>query len=111
MNIQGLTEKSEEVAGLLAMLANPFRLRIMCELQQGERAVSELESVVGLSQSALSQHLAKLRSTGIVKTRRKAQTIHYSIKDERVARLLGTLFELFCATDTAAEAATARRVK
>lgn len=97
MNIQDLTEKSEEASEMLAMLANPFRLRILCELHKAERCVSELEAVVGLSQSALSQHLAKLRAAGIVTTRREAQTIHYSITDERAARLLAVLFEIFCA--------------
>jgi DNA-binding transcriptional ArsR family regulator len=101
MNIQELTSKSEEAAGLLAMLANPFRLRIMCELHKGERSVSALEAVIGLSQSALSQHLAKLRGAGLVKTRREAQTIHYSVQDERAARLLAVLYELYCTNPTA----------
>lgn len=109
MNIQGLTEKSEEAAEMLAMLANPYRLRIMCELHKGERSVSAIEEVVGLSQSALSQHLAKLRGADIVKTRREAQTIYYSVQDERVARLLAVLFELYCVKDGAAAAAKRRK--
>ncbi len=97
MNIQELTEKSEEAARLLAMLANPHRLRILCELHKGERSVSSIEDVVGLSQSALSQHLAKLREAGVVTTRREAQTIHYSISDARAARVLALLFDIYCA--------------
>lgn len=109
MNIQALTDKSEQVAELLGMLANPCRLRIMCELQQGERSVSQIEGVVGLSQSALSQHLAKLRAAGIVTTRRDAQTIFYSVRDARAAKLLGVLFELYCGNEEAAPAAARRQ--
>jgi len=102
MNIQELEDKSEQASQLLAMLANPHRLRILCELQRGERSVTQMETVVGLSQSALSQHLAKLRGAEIVTTRREAQTIYYSVADERVARLLAVLVELFCVNPGAA---------
>ena len=97
MNIQELEDKSEQASQLLAMLANPFRLRILCELHKAERCVSELEAVVGLSQSALSQHLAKLREQKIVATRREAQTIYYRVADPRAERLLNLMYELFCA--------------
>jgi ArsR family transcriptional regulator, virulence genes transcriptional regulator len=96
MDMQDLTAKSEEAAQLLTLLANANRLRILCELLEGERSVSSLEAVVGLSQSALSQHLAKLREAGVVATRREAQSIYYSLSDERAARLLAVLAELFC---------------
>lgn len=96
MNIEELTKKSEEAASLMGLLASPQRLRILCELQSGERSVGELEAVVDLSQSALSQHLAKLRAAEVVKTRRDAQTIHYSLSDERLSRLLAVMYEIFC---------------
>mgnify|MGYP001420733922 CR=1 FL=1 len=96
MNIQELIAKSEEASQLLTLLANPHRLRILCELQKGERSVSALEAVVGLGQSALSQHLARLREGRIVLTRREAQTIYYSVSDARAARLLEVLADLFC---------------
>ena len=97
MNMQALTRRSEEVAELLKAMANSNRLLILCEINGGERSVSALESAIGLSQSALSQHLAKLRETGIVATRREAQTIFYSLADRRVEDLMGKLHELFCA--------------
>lgn len=78
-------------------MANSHRLLILCELNNGERTVSALEAVVPLSQSALSQHLAKLRDYGIVSTRREAQSIYYSLADPRVASLIDTLYKLFCA--------------
>lgn len=96
MNIQELTSKSEEASGFLLMLANPHRLRILCALREGERSVTSLGAVVDLSQSALSQHLARLRQAGIVSTRRDAQTIHYSIRDKRAGQLLEAIYELFC---------------
>lgn len=96
MNIQDLEANSEAAADLLKALANRNRLMILCELHNGERSVSALEAVVPLSQSALSQHLAKLREGGLVATRREAQTIYYSLADTRVARLIGVLHELFC---------------
>lgn len=96
MNIKDLATKSEDVAALLAVLANSHRLRILCALQVGEHSVSELEEVVDLSQSALSQHLAKLREARIVATRREAQSIHYSIADDRVQQVLALLVKLYC---------------
>ncbi len=78
------------------MLANPHRLRILCELHKGEQSVSSLEQAIGISQSALSQHLAKLRGAGLVATRREAQSIYYSVADERAAKLLPVLYEIFC---------------
>ena len=96
MNIKELTSRSEDVAELLKVVANSHRLLILCELNNGERTVSALEAVVPLSQSALSQHLAKLREAGVVATRRKAQSIYYSLADPRVASLITTLYELFC---------------
>lgn len=96
MNIQDLTAKREEAAALLLLLANPHRLQILCALLDGERSVSSLATVVDLSQSALSQHLAKLREAAIVATRREAQSIFYAISDDRAARVLEVLAELFC---------------
>jgi ArsR family transcriptional regulator, virulence genes transcriptional regulator len=96
MNVKDLTSRSEEVVHVLKAMSNTHRLLILCELYNGERSVSALEAVVPLSQSALSQHLAKLRDYGVVTTRREAQSIYYSLTDPRVASLIGSLHELFC---------------
>ena len=74
-----LNAKAAEAARLLTALANKHRLAILCELIEGERSVGALVKAVGLTQSALSQHLAKLRTAGIVATRRDAQTIYYRL--------------------------------
>ena len=81
-------------AAFLKILANDSRLMILCELLKGERSVGELEEIVSLSQSALSQHLARLRRSHLVKTRRESQTIYYSIADPGVAKVIGALYEL-----------------
>ena len=101
MNVSDLTERSQDVASYLKVLANSSRLLILCELNAGERSVGTLEAAVGLTQSALSQHLAKLRASGIVATRRDAQTIYYRLADPKAVRMMGTLYDLFCAPDTA----------
>ena len=83
-------------AELLRTLAHEARLSVLCELVGGERTAGALVEASGLSQSALSQHLAKLRDEGIVTTRRDGQTIHYRLADPRVETLLATLYQLFC---------------
>lgn len=93
-----LQAKAGEVAGILAALANDRRLLILCKLVEvGEATVGTLAAEVGLSQSALSQHLARMREEGIVAFRREAQTIWYRIGDARIETLLSTLHRLYCA--------------
>jgi ArsR family transcriptional regulator len=87
---------AEEAARLLRALANERRLMILCQLTDGERSVGQLLPLVGLSQSALSQHLAILREQGILATRREAQTVRYSIADPAALKVVATLAEIFC---------------
>jgi DNA-binding transcriptional ArsR family regulator len=92
-----LEENAGEASALLKQLANEHRLLMLCQLaQSGEMTVSALAEVAGLSQSALSQHLARLREESIVAFRREAQTLYYRIADDRVLRILGTLKDIFC---------------
>lgn len=95
MDLVRLEQQTEKASSLLKALANEKRLLIVCILIKGEKNVGDLESVVGLSQSALSQHLARLRRDGIVDTRREAQTIYYSIKDKAVPALLSCLCTIY----------------
>ncbi len=81
---------------LLKALSNERRLRIICALYKGEKCVSELEKIVDLRQSALSQHLARLRQEGLVDTRREAQIIYYSLSHEATTMLLRTLHDIYC---------------
>jgi len=105
MDKMPLTEHSTAAAGLLSAMANPKRLMILCCLVQGEVAVGALANKVRLSQSALSQHLSKLRAQKLVNTRRDAQTIYYSSSAESVMRVLETLEGLYCRAESEKTAA------
>jgi DNA-binding transcriptional ArsR family regulator len=95
--LKKLAKQAGDAAQLLKMLANEKRLLILCFLAvRGEMTVGELVVVVKLSQSALSQHLAKLRADGLVEFRRTSQTLHYSVADPRALRLLQVLKEIYC---------------
>ena len=99
MDPSELEDKAEQVSRLLKSLANERRLLILCHLIQGEKSVGELERLVDLSQSALSQHLARLRKEALVTTRREAQTIFYSVASEDAKAVLATLYEIYCADE------------
>jgi DNA-binding transcriptional ArsR family regulator len=101
MNLQDLQSKAGAAEALLKAVANRSRLIILCELLNGERSVTALQSAIGLSQSALSQHLARLRDDELVATRRESQTIYYSLASDRVSKLIGLLYELYCAPGSA----------
>ena len=96
MNLDELQIRADAAEKLLKAMASRPRLMILCELLKGERTVTALHQAVGLSMSAISQHLARLRADELVATRRKSQTIHYSIASEPAKTVIGTLYELFC---------------
>lgn len=97
MDIATIDKRATSAVNLLKAIANENRLLILCVLNnQGEKSVGELEAIVGLSQSALSQHLARLRKDGLVVTRREAQTIYYSLTPSPVKDVLGCLQRVFC---------------
>ena len=99
LDTSSLEENAREVAGVLRALANDRRLLILCKLVEWKEVnVSTLAEAVRLSQSALSQHLAKMRDEGLVATRRDGQVIWYRIADRRIERLLATLNRLYCRT-------------
>jgi ArsR family transcriptional regulator len=93
-----LHARADYVAGRLSLIANAKRLLVLCRLAEGEASVGEIQAAVGSSQSALSQHLAKLRKAGIVATRREAQTIHYRLADPETELLMVSLYQVFCAS-------------
>jgi DNA-binding transcriptional ArsR family regulator len=103
MNPSQLAEKSDQAASLLAAMANPSRLMVLCHLIDGELTVGALADRVGLNQSPLSQHLARLRALGLVKTRREGQSIHYRLASANVEAVLRTLYRLYCAVPGSAE--------
>ena len=87
-----------DASRLLKALANENRLMILCLLAEGERSVGQVNEGVDLSQSALSQHLAVLRSEGLVTTRRDAQTIYYSLAEGPARQVIGLLHDIYCAS-------------
>lgn len=96
LSVAELQGRAAEVAVQLALLSNAHRLMVLCQLLEGERSVGNLQSLLGLSQSALSQHLAKLREAGMVATRREAQTIYYRIADPRIRQMIDALYRIYC---------------
>ena len=100
MELELLQDRAAVASTLLKAMSNRHRLLILCQLVQGEKCVGELEAVVGLSQSALSQHLARLRRDALVKTRRSAQTIYYSLAGEEAGAIIRTLYDLYCGPPT-----------
>jgi len=100
MDVAAMEAKAGEVAVLFRALANERRLMILCKLVQwGEANVGTLADAVGLSQSALSQHLAKMRDEGIVTFRRESQTLWYRIADPRIEQMFAMLHRIFCEPD------------
>jgi ArsR family transcriptional regulator, virulence genes transcriptional regulator len=93
--VKQLEPRVVEAARLLKLLASEQRLTVLCRLSGSEMSVSQLGEHVDLTQSALSQHLAKLRADGLVSTRREAQTIYYRLSDPFAIRLIDTLCELY----------------
>lgn len=97
IGIAELERKAGEAAGLLKLLANENRLLVLCRLViAGEMSVGDLAKAVDLSQSALSQHLGRMREDGLVATRREAQTVFYRIADPDAARVLALLKDIYC---------------
>lgn len=95
MTIDDLRLHADEASVFLAAFANGKRIQIICELLQSELPVGVIAQRVGLSQSALSQHLSRLRGLRLVNTRRDKQTIYYSCTSEQVRQLFGTLDDIF----------------
>ena len=91
-----LHDKAAHACDLLKAMANEWRLIILCQLSDGEKTVSELQGMLGLSQSALSQHLAVLRREKVVRARKHGQSVSYSLEGDEATRVMQTLHDVFC---------------
>lgn len=91
-----MQENAAEVAQLLKLLANRNRLLVLCALVTRDHTAGELEALTGLSQPAVSQHLAKLRNAEIVSTRKAAQRVIYTLKEPNVRAVVETLHSIYC---------------
>ncbi len=91
-----LHEMASHACELLKAMSNEWRLMILCHLSDGEKSVGELQNLLGLSQSAVSQHLAILRREKIVKARKQAQSVSYTLAGVEATAVMTTLHDLFC---------------
>jgi DNA-binding transcriptional ArsR family regulator len=111
-DLTAMQARAEEASRLLKALSNAQRLRVLCLLVEKEMSVGQInEQLADLSQSALSQHLAKLREEGLVRTRRESQTIWYTLDDGPTQRIIATLYGIYCAPDADALCAPKPRGK
>ena len=96
LNIKQMRKTAPKVSDLMKVLSNEHRLMILCQLVEGEKSVGELAESLELRQAALSQQLALLRKDGLVRTRRQAQNIYYSLARDDVRELMGFLYQTYC---------------
>lgn len=102
MDMNSMKQSAERASDMLKLLGHPHRLMVLCQLKMGEKSVSDLSEIVGVAQSPLSQHLARMRYEDVVETRREGQTVYYSLKDGEASRLIEALYGIFCATEEVA---------
>lgn len=95
-NNEKLASQCETVASLLKAIAHPQRLKILCCLAEGEETVSRLEDYCGASQSSVSQYLAKMKSEGLLASRREGQSIYYKIDSVELHKLMKSMYRIFC---------------
>ncbi|GAA3547137.1 metalloregulator ArsR/SmtB family transcription factor [Zobellella aerophila] len=96
VDIEQMEANAADAVRLLKALANERRLFILCHLLDKELSVGEMNLHLGLSQSALSQHLAILRNERLVRTRKEAQTVYYSLQSDEVREVIALLHRLYC---------------
>ncbi|MFU0505530.1 ArsR/SmtB family transcription factor [Pseudaminobacter sp. NGMCC 1.201702] len=97
-DFEALVAQARKASDLLKALSHESRLLILCLLAEGEKSVSELEEIMNLPQAAVSQQLARLRFDRLVNTRREGRVIYYSIASAEISAVVGTLYDLFCAS-------------
>lgn len=101
MDLELMQENATRASELMKLLGHPHRLMILCQLNQEECSVGELSERIGINQSPLSQHLARMRHEGVVKSRREAQTVFYSLAGPEISQVISLLYELYCDPDVA----------
>lgn len=97
IEIDIMEQKAGHVAETLSALANSNRLLILCQLFEGEKSVKDLVEAVSLAQSAVSQHLAKMRALQLVAARREGKQVYYAMASSEVAAIMKTLYRIYCA--------------
>lgn len=95
-SLEVMKQNAAKAEAMLKLLANAKRLMILCHLVKGEKSVGQLAELVGLSHSALSQHLAKMRDQGLVEADKQGQMVYYRINNPEVEAILATLYLIYC---------------
>ena len=98
-DLEQMSAAADKASALMRTLGHKGRLMVLCQLAGSEKSVGELSDSLGIPQSPLSQHLARMRKEGLVKTRREAQTIFYSLKADDAGKIIECLYGLYCAPD------------
>ena len=98
-DLDQMTDAADNACALMKTLGHKGRLMVLCQLASGEKSVGELSETLGIPQSPLSQHLARMRKENLVATRRDAQTIYYSLAAVEARKIIECLYELYCADD------------
>ena len=91
-----MQDSARRASDIMKLLGHPDRLMILCRLKLGEMSVGDLSKTVGISQSLVSQHLARMRREGVVVSRRDAQVVFYSLQEGETARLISDVYDIFC---------------
>ena len=99
MDLEKMQQSAKTATDMLKLLGHPDRLMVLCQLKTGEQSVGKLSNSLGIKQSPLSQHLARMRHEGVVESRREAQTIYYYLAGEKVEKIVSVLYELYCDDD------------
>lgn len=96
LELEEMEAAADRASKLMKTLGHRDRLMILCQLAEEEKSVGEMADLLGIRQSPLSQHLARMRSEGLVKTRRESQTIYYSLANNDVTKVIEVLYDIYC---------------
>ncbi|NNF66666.1 MAG: helix-turn-helix transcriptional regulator [Gammaproteobacteria bacterium] len=96
LELEEMEAAADRASKLMKTLGHRDRLMILCQLAEEEKSVGEIAEQLGIRQSPLSQHLARMRNEGLVKTRRESQTIYYSLANSDVTKVIEVLYDIYC---------------
>ena len=96
LSVQDMLKNTERAAALLKLIAHPHRLMILCLLLESEKNVTDLVEAIGINQTAVSNHLAKLRSAGVVEFTRYHRVLQYRLTSKELEAIITTLHDLYC---------------
>jgi ArsR family transcriptional regulator, virulence genes transcriptional regulator len=96
MDLEKMQESALKASNMMKLFGHQHRLMILCELKVSEKSVGDLSNILGISQSLVSQHLARMRHEDVVTSRRDAQVVYYALKEGPASTLISTIYDIFC---------------